>query len=494
MPGKNKISKSKCPEQDLKAKRKGKSQKRDLKTKRMGQSEKHDLKTKRRGQSEKRDLGAKEKGQSEKRCFRTGPLLLSLFCLIIASAAVIIVVVMLLKSNKSTLGVSSAYASDVTETAETTLEAWRAEQAQLEQSLLEQNSSRLARYEKKARALLAEMTLQEKICQMFIVTQEQLTGYGTVTQSGSATKSAIEAYPVGGIIYFAQNIVSRDQVTEMIRGVQSFSEIGLFIGVDEEGGTVSRIAKNSAMSTTSFPSMQDIGDTGDSEKAYEVGETIGTEIGELGFNLDFAPVADVFSNPANTVIGSRSFSSDPQVAADMVAACVEGFEDSGTLCTLKHFPGHGDTSEDSHYESAKTTKTLEELEACEFLPFASGIESGAPFVMVGHISTPNAAEEDVPATLSKEIITGILREQLGFEGLVITDSMQMQAITDHYSSARAAVKAVQAGVDIILMPADLKSAVAGLESAVESGELTEERIDESVLRILETKLAYKIAE
>ncbi len=341
--------------------------------------------------------------------------------------------------------------------------------------------------------LMADMNLYEKVCQLFIVTPEQLTGFsGTVVQAGEQTRQALETWPVGGLIYFADNIETPEQVTEMIENAQSYSHIGLFISVDEEGGTVARVGSNAAMGTTTFPNMSTVAKEGGAEAAYQVGMTIGTELSQLGFNLDFAPVADVNSNPANPVIGSRAFSDDPETAAELVAACVKGFRDSGILCTLKHFPGHGDTSADSHTEAAIATKTLEEMEACEFLPFLSGIEAGAPFVMVGHISCPEITGTSVPASLSREMVTGILREQLGFDGIVITDSMQMAAVTDVYSSDAAAVAAVKAGVDIILMPSDMESAINGILSAVESGELTQERIDESVARILSVKLEQGI--
>lgn len=339
-----------------------------------------------------------------------------------------------------------------------------------------------------ARKILETMSLEEKIYQMFIVTQEQLTGVGNVIQSGSSTRAAIEKQPVGGIIYFTPNLVSREQTGAMISNIQSYSKLGLFIAVDEEGGIVSRVARNEAMGTTAFPAMGTIGSSGDPDKAYEVGCTIGTDIAALGFNLDFAPVADVNSNPNNPVIGTRAFHSDPVTAAKMVAACVRGFNDSGMLCTLKHFPGHGDTSTDSHYGEAEISKNLEELMQCELLPFISGIEAGAPFIMVGHITAPNVTDEPVPATLSHDIVTGLLREKLQYDGLIITDSMTMQAITDRYSSGEAAVKAIAAGVDIILIPQNLNNAVAGIKTAVADGTLTEERLDESVLRILETKI------
>lgn len=339
-----------------------------------------------------------------------------------------------------------------------------------------------------AKQLLDKMTLEERIYQMFIVTQEQLTGVDLVTQSGKLTKEAVEKYPVGGIIYFADNLISREQCIEMINNVQDYSKIGLFIAVDEEGGKVTRVGKNPEMGTTSFQSMETIGDSGDAVKAYEVGYTIGSELLELGFNLNFAPVADVFSNPDNTVIGDRAFSNNSQVAATMVAACVDGFKESGMACTLKHFPGHGDTENDSHYESVYINKSLEELYECELIPFQSGIKAGADFVMIGHINIPKVIEEDIPASLSKKVVTDLLRNELGFEGLIITDSMAMQAITEKYSSADAAVRAIQAGVDVILMPQNLEEAVDGVLNAVQKSDITEERINESVMKILVRKI------
>lgn len=346
----------------------------------------------------------------------------------------------------------------------------------------------------RALEILSGMSLRERVYQLFIVRPEQITGSSTkITEAGSDFEEGLEEYPVGGIAIFAENIIDREQTIEMISDMQSYSNLGLFIAVDEEGGTVARIGNNSAMGTTSFPSMKTIGNTGDTDEAYNVGYTIGTEIMELGFNLDFAPVADVDSNPDNTVIGNRAFSTDADIAAEMVAATVEGFKDSGILCTLKHFPGHGDTATDSHLGYTELDKSIEELWETEFVPFVSGIEAGADLMMVGHISVPQVTGDDTPASLSATMIS-ILRDDLGFTGLIITDSMQMEAITDRYSSSEAAVLAIEAGVDIILMPENLEEAANGIIEAVESGEISEERIAESVLRILETKIEKGIIE
>lgn len=329
---------------------------------------------------------------------------------------------------------------------------------------------------------LAGMTLHEKVCQMMFVTPEELTGEDGVTVAGDATRQALENYPVGGIVYFARNLESQDQVKEMIDNSQKYSSIGLFVATDEEGGVVNRLMDT--VGTTYIGSMYYYKDDGD-ETAYENAYTIANDMSALGFNLDFAPVADVWSNPDNTVIGERAYSDDYAQAAELVGNAVKGFNDGGVMCTLKHFPGHGDTAEDSHYSSAYVHRTKEEIMADEMQPFRSGIEAGAEFVMVGHLIVPDI--DEVPATLSYKIATGILRDELKFEGVAITDSFEMESIADNYSVDDAVVMSVKAGMDMILQPKDMASAVNSIEQAVADGELSEDRIDESVRRILTLK-------
>ena len=329
---------------------------------------------------------------------------------------------------------------------------------------------------------LAGMTLHEKVCQMMFVTPEELTGEDGVTVAGDATRQALENYPVGGIVYFAKNLESQDQVKEMIDNSQKYSSIGFFVGTDEEGGVVNRLMDT--VGTTYIGSMYYYKDDGD-ETAYENAYTIANDMSALGFNLDFAPVADVWSNPDNTVIGERAYSDDYAQAAELVGNAVKGFNDGGVMCTLKHFPGHGDTAEDSHYSSAYVHRTKEEIMADEMQPFRSGIEAGAEFVMVGHLIVPDI--DEVPATLSYKIATGILRDELKFEGVAITDSFEMESIADNYSVDDAVVMSVKAGMDMILQPKDMASAVNSIEQAVADGELSEDRIDESVRRILTLK-------
>ncbi|MBP0961884.1 MAG: hypothetical protein J5864_07045, partial [Oscillospiraceae bacterium] len=299
----------------------------------------------------------------------------------------------------------------------------------------------------KAADLLAEMSFEEKIYQLFIAKPEQLSPDEEFLFEYPNTKDELKKYPVGGLIYFEENIVTRDQCEEMLKKVKSRTKTGLFISVDEEGGEIARVGNNPDMETQTFPDTSTIGDSGNAEEAYNEGLAIGKDLKKLGFNFDFAPVADVNSNKKNPVIGTRAFSSDPAVVSQMVERSVAGFRDSGVICTLKHFPGHGDTETDSHLGYAETKKTLEELESCELIPFKAGIAAGAPVVMAGHITAPSVTNNDIPASLSKDIITGILREKLGFTGLVVTDSLQMKAITDRYTSAEAAVMALEAIVE-----------------------------------------------
>lgn len=340
-----------------------------------------------------------------------------------------------------------------------------------------------------AEDMLSKMSLHEKVCQMFIITPEAATGYYVVTEAGETSKQALVDYPVCGYIYFAQNLQSIEQTKTMLANVKQYgmdtNGIPFFTSVDEEGGIVARCADK--LGTTSFNSMYYYRAEG-TETAYNNAYTIASDISGLGFNLDFAPVADTWSNSANTVIGERAYSTDYQEAADLVAAATKGFNDGGVVSCIKHFPGHGDTMEDSHKSAAYIHKPLADLMGEDYLPFKAGIEAGTGMVMVGHLYLSDAditsSEDNYPASLNYKVITGELREKLGYDGVVITDSLAMGAISNYYSSGEAVCLSVKAGADIMLMPADFKSAVDALEQAVESGEISEERIDESVRRIL----------
>jgi len=339
----------------------------------------------------------------------------------------------------------------------------------------------------RAAEIVAQMSLDAKIYQMIFTTPESITGVSVVVQAGEATKDALAAYPVGGIIYFAHNIENREQVIDMIQNSQSFSKIPLFIGVDEEGGRVARISGNPDMGFDKIPPMAHLGASGNSSEALAVGKKLASIIGGLGFNVDFAPVADIITNPNNTEIGDRSFGDDPNVAANMVEQVVVGLQDGGVSAMLKHFPGHGSTQANSHNGYSESRRTLEEMRETEFLPFLAGINAGADFVLMSHMSAVNI-DSDVPASLSKKIVTDILKTELGFSGLVITDSLSMGAVTNRYSSGEAAVMAVEAGVDVLLIPANLSGAFSGVKEAVANGRISEKRIDESVIKIISLKI------
>lgn len=339
-----------------------------------------------------------------------------------------------------------------------------------------------------ADSCIAEMPLQDKVAGMFMITPEALTGVDTVIQAGDTTKEKLAEYPVGGLIYFEKNIQSAQQIEEMLAATKNAMIYPVFLAVDEEGGSVARVAN--AGLAENVGDMAEVGSTCDPEKSKEIGITIGTYLAEYGFNVNMAPVADVVTDP-EALMSKRSFGADPNVVGTMVASEVEGMQESGVSACLKHFPGLGDTSQDTHEEQVVSEKTLEELEG-DLTAFQTGIAAGADFVMVSHMSLPNVTGDDTPCSLSGTIINDILRNQLGYEGIVITDALNMKAVTDHYSSADAAVLAVQAGADMLLMPENFEEAYEAVLHAVEEGTITEDRINESLRRIYRVKYRDRV--
>lgn len=342
---------------------------------------------------------------------------------------------------------------------------------------------------------IGAMTLEQKVAQLFIVTPEALVeGVSQVTQAGDMTRDGVAAHPVGGIVYFAQNLLDPEQTTTMLANVKQFyadaGNVAPFIAVDEEGGTVVRVADNEAFGAQDVGDASALGSAGDTEAAKRAAEQIADYLMPLGFNLDFAPVADVVDPLRSDTMGLRSFSSDAAVAADMVRAEVEGFRDKKMLCCAKHFPGIGAAAGDSHEGAITIEATNEELETVDLVPFRAAIEAGVPMIMVGHVSLPNIVGDSTPAPLSSAVVQGMLRDSLGYTGIIVTDSLSMGAITDYYTPAEAAVAALKAGCDIPLMPERLDEAYQGVLSAVQVGELTEERLDESLTRILTAKQEY----
>ena len=332
---------------------------------------------------------------------------------------------------------------------------------------------------------IGQMTLQEKVAGLFVITPEQLTGVGTVTAAGQTTKEALEAKPVGGLIYFAKNIRGYDKFKEMLTNTVAYSKYPLFLCVDEEGGQISRVA-NALPEVEGIDSPAVIAQGGEPANAYEAYARVAAYLNDVGINVDFAPVADVKTD-VNTLFDLRSFGTDPAAVSEFVSQAVLGLEDSEVSACLKHFPGHGATEGDSETGIAVTERTPEEMQNGEFLPFIAGIESGVDFVMVGHISVPQINGDYVPASMSRRVMTDILRNELGYEGIIITDAMNMKAITDYYPAGEAAVSAVKAGADMILMPEKYQEAFDAVLDAVANGEIPEERIDESLRRICRVK-------
>ena len=342
-------------------------------------------------------------------------------------------------------------------------------------------ADRLIRDDATASALetIAGLSLHERLCQLFIVLPQHLSG--SLTSYGEDLIQGLEEYPVGGVLFVANNFAGAENTLNMTRVIAEHSKILPFLSVDEEGGRVARLSgKPNTVKLEPMYSYRALG-TG---VAYENARTLAYNLHAYGFNLDFAPVADIWSNPKNTVIGDRAYSDDPEQAAELVAAAVKGFRNAGVFCCVKHFPGHGDTAQDSHTGAALVTKTLDELRTAEFLPFRSGIEAGADMVMIGHLTCP--ALDDVPASVSKKIVTGLLREELGYDGVVLTDSLHMGAVAMN-DPAELALAAFEAGSDILLSSDDFKASIEAFRTALTNGTITTDRLNESLVRILRLK-------
>ena len=346
---------------------------------------------------------------------------------------------------------------------------------------------------------MEKMSLREKVGQLFMIRPDALESrFGPAelednsitgtTRVSDEMRQAYANYPCGGFALFRKNILSPSQLNMFTQNLHTLNDLTPMLGIDEEGGRIARIANHPAnFGVRKFSSMGSIAASGDESKAFEVGRTIGQYLKAYGFNIDFAPVADVNTTPRNPVIGDRAFGNDPNAAAVMVRRVIEGLHSSGVASCIKHFPGHGDTATDTHTGYAETKKTWEEISSCEMIPFRAGIAAGTDFVMTAHIAAPNVTGTDEPSTMSYTVLTEKLRGELGFEGLIITDALSMGAITEKYSSSEACIRCIKAGVDVLLMPYDYFEAFDGVAAAVERGEISEARLNESVYRVLKFK-------
>ncbi|MEU7207035.1 glycoside hydrolase family 3 protein [Streptomyces sp. NPDC044989] len=351
----------------------------------------------------------------------------------------------------------------------------------------------------KLRALISRMTLEEKVGQLFVMRvyghsatdPDQADIDANLKEIGVRTAAELIArYRVGGIIYFAWAHNTRDphQIADLSNGIQKASleqprGLPVLISTDQEHGIVARVGEPATL----FPGAMAVGAGGSRSDARTLGRIAGAELNALGIRQDYSPVADVNVNPANPVIGVRSFGADPDAVAELVAAEVTGYQRSGVAACAKHFPGHGDTATDSHTGFPVITHSREEWEKLDAPPFRAAIEAGIDAIMTAHLMVPALDDSGDPATLSRPILTGILREELGYDGVVVTDSLGMQGVRTKYGDARVPVLALKAGVDQLLNPPDLPLAWNAVLTAVKDGELTEARLDESILRVLRLK-------
>ena len=351
--------------------------------------------------------------------------------------------------------------------------------------------------------MILDMTLEEKVGQLFIIRPDQLDatlscetvhsssapGSGKLTD---AMRETLRQYPAGGFALFKKNIRSPEQLRRFTAELRGACPVKPLMAIDEEGGMIARIAnaKDKAgkylFDVPRFESMEALGKTGDVRSARDAASAIGKYLGEYGFNMDFAPDADVNTNPDNIVIGNRAFGSDPELVARMAGGYLDGLHERGIAGSVKHFPGHGDTTADPHTGYVAIEKTWDELLKRELIPFVANLDK-ADSVMTAHITLKNVTTDGLPATLSKELVTGKLRGELGYGGVIVTDAMMMGAIVQSYPSGEAAVMALEAGNDILLLPWDYREAFNGVLAAVREGRISEARLDESVRRILNLK-------
>lgn len=335
---------------------------------------------------------------------------------------------------------------------------------------------------------IATMTLDEKIGQLLLI---GLDGYSP----SAFAKEMVQQNKVGGFILYKDNIKDVAQTVNLLNELKAANTQGaapLWLSLDQEGGKVSRLPSE----IHAFPSARELGANDDADRTAAVGQAIGQSVGALGFNMDFAPVLDIDSNPANPVIGNRSFGSDADTVIRHGLSMLDGISASGVAAVVKHFPGHGDTSVDSHYALPVVNKSLEELEQLELLPFAEAVNRKADAVMVAHLLIP-ALDKKYPTSISEHAINGLLRTTLGYDGVVVTDDMTMGGLLQDNDIGDAAVQAVLAGADLLLVghkEALQKKVLTALQKSVESGVITESRLDESVRRLLILKEAYQLSD
>ena len=332
----------------------------------------------------------------------------------------------------------------------------------------------------KVESALKNMTLDEKIGQLIIISYRKESMDDTL-------KSELKDVSPGGFILFSENITTYDNTIKLIKDIKGSSSLPMFISIDEEGGSVQRLNSLKDIAVSNIPYMYDLGQMEDLALTKEVAKVVAEELRVFGINMDFAPDIDVWSNKENTVIGKRSFGENPSVVSAHGLAFGSELEKNNIIPVYKHFPGLGSTVVDSHFDLPIINLTKEELLNSDLIPFISVIKTGAPIIMVGHLAVPNITGDNTPASLSKVIITNLLKEELGYNGLVITDALNMEAITKYYTEEEICSKVVEAGADILLMPSNSRTCINSIKNSIENGIFDEERINESVRKILTLK-------
>lgn len=325
--------------------------------------------------------------------------------------------------------------------------------------------------------MLENMSIEEKIAQMLIIEDDS-------DYVDDNLKSFLNMTPPGGFILMKENITTFDKTRQFVFDLKENSRVPLIISIDEEGGSVQRLKYLMDLKVSDIPFMYNVGLTNNYDLAYNIGGIIAEEVRTIGVNVDFAPIIDIYSNPNNTVIGKRSFGSDAEIVSNMAVRFTKGLEDNGVIGVYKHFPGHGDTDIDSHDSLPIINKSLDDLKSFELIPFKSAVKAGAKMIMVGHIAIPQITHDNIPASLSKEVID-ILKDDLNYNGLIVTDALNMGAISDNYSNEEAYIKAIEAGNDLLLIPSDGINTINIIKDKVSL-----DRINESARKILEFKYDY----
>ena len=330
--------------------------------------------------------------------------------------------------------------------------------------------------------LLDNMTLSEKIGQMIMI------DYRDVLEMNIDLEKTLTKYNPGGFILFKSNISNYSQTQKLLSDIKSVGDIPTMVSVDQEGGRVQRLDKR--VGFEEYPSMAEIGNTLDENIAFELGKKMGNELKAIGVDMDMAPVLDIFSNPQNRVISDRAFGNNSDVVKKMAFAYADGLEVSKIISVGKHFPGHGNTVKDSHVDMPVITKDLEELKRLELIPFIEAVRKKLPGLMIAHIAVPKITLGNIPSSLSKIMISDLLRGDIGYKGLVMPDSLKMKALSNYFTNEQIYLRCIEAGNDFLLMPQDISEAYNTIYQNVDNGNISIDRINESVYRILSAKFDY----